>query len=101
MSTTQSQFPPDMAEVRWAIEVLEQRDARIHALLSVIGDSIDEDTIDHTPIAWPLKLPRTTRPGNGCARCWVCHSPKASRRWRNDPGHEYAILRYGGSASNH
>lgn len=48
MSTTQSQFPPDMAEVRWAIEVLEQRDARIHALLSVIGDSIDEDTIDHT-----------------------------------------------------
>ena len=86
MSTTQSQFPPDMAEVRWAIEVLEQRDARIHALLSVIGDSIDEDTIQHA----------LATPAQGAGYATVRRPAEVA-----DPGHEYAILRYGGSASNH
>ena len=100
MSTTQSQFPPDMAEVRWAIEVLEQRDARIHALLSVIGDSIDEDTID--PLyRLAFETAEDNTPWQRLRKVLGMPQSKASRRWRNDPGHEYAILRYGGSASNH
>lgn len=38
----------EMAEVLWMIEILEERDARICALLNAIGNIIPPDTYEHT-----------------------------------------------------
>lgn len=39
--------PLDMDQVRWIVDVLEERDVRICALLSSFGDRIPADTYDY------------------------------------------------------
>ncbi|WP_238897941.1 hypothetical protein [Achromobacter xylosoxidans] len=39
--------PIDMEMAHWIIEVLQQRDARIYALLNAIGDVIPPETHEH------------------------------------------------------
>lgn len=39
--------PIDMGMAQWIVDVLQQRDARIYALLNAIGDIIPPETHEH------------------------------------------------------
>ncbi|WPQ33678.1 hypothetical protein [Achromobacter xylosoxidans] len=39
--------PVDMGMAQWIVDVLQQRDARIYALLNAIGDIIPPETHEH------------------------------------------------------
>lgn len=56
--------PIDMGMAQWIIEVLQQRDARIYALLNAIGDTIPPETHEHVLYRLAFEIAED-------ASCWI------------------------------